>query len=33
VVFLELEERSRTGDFRNSVNSVSVYELALPDGQ
>ena len=27
VVFLELEERSRIGDFDNSVNSVSVYEF------
>ena len=27
VVFLELEERSRIGDFSNSVNSVSVYEF------
>lgn len=26
-VFLELEERSRIGDFTNSVNSVSVYEF------
>lgn len=27
VVFLELEERSRVGDFANSVNSMSVYEF------
>jgi hypothetical protein len=27
VVFLELEERSRVGDSRNSVNSMSVYEF------
>ncbi|NTY59383.1 hypothetical protein [Mycolicibacterium sphagni] len=27
VVFLELEERSRIGEFSNSVNSVSVYEF------
>ncbi len=27
VVFLELEERSRIGDFSNAVNSVSVYEF------
>ncbi|WP_059016740.1 hypothetical protein [Mycobacterium sp. M26] len=27
-VFLELEERSRIGDFSNSVNSLSVYEFA-----
>ncbi|SBS72366.1 conserved hypothetical protein [uncultured Mycobacterium sp.] len=27
VVFLELEEHSRIGDFSNSVNSVSVYEF------
>jgi hypothetical protein len=27
VVFLELEERSRIGDFSNSVNSVSTYEF------
>ena len=27
VVFLELEERSRIGDFSNVVNSVSVYEF------
>ena len=27
VVFLELEERSRIGDFSNSVNSMSVYEF------
>lgn len=27
VVYLELEERSRIGDFSNSVNSVSVYEF------
>ncbi|WP_431238695.1 hypothetical protein ACQ86B_02195 [Mycolicibacterium aichiense] len=27
VVFLELEERSRIGDFSNSVHSVSVYEF------
>lgn len=27
VVFLELEERSRIGDFDNSVNSMSVYEF------
>ena len=26
-VFLELEERSRVGDFSNSVNSASVYEF------
>jgi hypothetical protein len=26
-VFLELEERSRVGDFSNIVNSVSVYEF------
>lgn len=26
-VFLELEERSRTGDFSNSVNSISAYEF------
>lgn len=27
VVFLELEERSRLGDFRSVVNSFSVYEF------
>ena len=27
VVFLELEERSRIGDFSNSVNSISTYEF------
>ncbi|WP_179473570.1 hypothetical protein [Mycolicibacterium vinylchloridicum] len=27
VVFLELEERSRIGEFSNSVNSLSVYEF------
>jgi len=27
VVILELEERSRIGDFSNAVNSVSVYEF------
>ncbi|MCV7216002.1 hypothetical protein H7J51_12000 [Mycobacterium crocinum] len=27
VVFLELEEHSRIGEFSNSVNSVSVYEF------
>ncbi|MFF3567807.1 hypothetical protein [Nocardia jiangxiensis] len=27
IVFLELEERSRIGDFRSVVNSVSVYEF------
>jgi len=27
VVFLELEERSRIGDFRSVVNSLSVYEF------
>ena len=27
VVFLELEERSRIGDYRSVVNSVSVYEF------
>lgn len=27
VVFLELEEHSRIGDFNNAVNSVSVYEF------
>jgi hypothetical protein len=27
VVFLELEERSRVGDFSNAVNSMSVYEF------
>jgi hypothetical protein len=27
VVFLELKERSRIGEFSNSVNSVSVYEF------
>ena len=27
VVFLELEERSRIGDFSNSVNSASIYEF------
>lgn len=27
VVFLELEERSRVGDFSNSVNSLTVYEF------
>lgn len=27
VVFLELEERSRSGDFSSVVNSVSVYEF------
>jgi len=27
VVYLELEERSRIGDFSNSVNSASVYEF------
>lgn len=27
VAFLELEERSRIGDFSNSVNSLSVYEF------
>lgn len=26
-VFLELEERSRIGDFSNSVNSASIYEF------
>jgi len=26
-VFLELEERSKIGDFSNSVNSLSVYEF------
>lgn len=27
VVFLELEERSKMGDFANAVNSLSVYEF------
>ena len=27
VVFLELEERSRVGNFTNSVNSLTVYEF------
>lgn len=27
IVFLELEERSRMGDFSNSVNSASIYEF------
>ena len=27
LVFLELEERSKIGDFSNAVNSVSVYEF------
>ncbi|MCT7662194.1 hypothetical protein N4S67_27725 [Mycobacterium sp. CPCC 205710] len=27
VVFLELEERSKVGEFSNSVNSMSVYEF------
>lgn len=27
VVFLELEERSKAGDYRSVVNSVSVYEF------
>jgi len=27
LVFLELEERSRIGDFSNAVNSLSVYEF------
>lgn len=27
LVFLELEERSRIGDYRSTVNSVSVYEF------
>jgi hypothetical protein len=27
VVFLELEEHSRIGEFSNSVNSISVYEF------
>ncbi|OBG15514.1 hypothetical protein A5765_09310 [Mycolicibacterium celeriflavum] len=27
VIFLELEERSRVGDFSNSVNSMTVYEF------
>ena len=27
VAFLELEERSRIGDFNNSVNSISAYEF------
>ncbi len=27
LVFLELEERSRIGDFRGVVNSVSIYEF------
>ena len=31
-VFLELEERSRIGDFSNAVNSLSVYEFAA-DGK
>lgn len=31
-VFLELEERSRVGDYQNSVNSLSVYEFT-PDGK
>ncbi|AFM19851.1 hypothetical protein Mycch_5165 [Mycolicibacterium chubuense NBB4] len=30
-VFLELEERSRIGDFSNAVNSVSVYEFGDDD--
>jgi hypothetical protein len=28
VVFLELEERSRVGDFQSVVNSLSVYEFS-----
>ncbi len=28
LVFLELEERSKAGDFRSVVNSVSVYEFS-----
>ncbi|MBP2452469.1 hypothetical protein [Mycolicibacterium lutetiense] len=31
VVFLELEERSRMGDFESVVNSVSVYEFTADD--
>lgn len=31
-VFLELEERTRMGDFQNSVNSLSVYEFTA-DGK
>jgi hypothetical protein len=27
IVFLELEERSKVGDFKNVVNSLSVYEF------
>jgi hypothetical protein len=27
IVFLELEERSRVGDFSNAVNSLTVYEF------
>ncbi|MQY22511.1 hypothetical protein NRB20_56290 [Nocardia sp. RB20] len=27
IVFLELEERSRIGEFRSVVNSVSIYEF------
>jgi hypothetical protein len=27
LVFLELEERSRVGEFSNSVNSVTIYEF------
>ena len=31
VVFLELEERSRIGDFESVVNSMSVYEFTADD--
>lgn len=31
LVFLELEERSRVGDFNSVVNSVSVYEFDADD--
>lgn len=31
VVFLELEERSRIGDFNSVVNSISVYEFNTDD--
>lgn len=31
VVFLELEERTKMGDFESVVNSVSVYEFTADD--
>jgi len=31
LVFLELEERSRVGEYSNVVNSVSVYEFSKAD--